>query len=78
MTDEERLVYMIRKLNPNQYEDMEKSKVELFKQVIETENLEAAKALKAYWMKTNLWGEKKKPKKKQELKVAQIKELLGE
>lgn len=78
MTDEERLVYMIRKLNPNQYEDMEKSKVELFKQVIETENLEAAKALKAYWMKTNLWVEKKKPKKKQELKVAQIKELLGE
>ncbi len=69
---------MIRKLNPDQQSDQEKSKNELFKQVIATENVEAAKALKAYWMQTNLWVEKKKPKKKQELKVAQIKELLGE
>lgn len=78
MTEEERLVYLIRKLNPDQQSDQEKSKNELFKQVIATENVEAAKALKAYWMQTNLWVEKKKPKKKQELKVAQIKELLGE
>lgn len=78
MTDEERLVYTVQQLNPESHEDQEKSKSTIFNEVIETNSSEAAKELKQYWQQTNLWIEKKKPKKKQELKVIQIKELLNE
>ena len=78
MTEEERLVYTIEQLDPKNVQDLEKSKGALFNEVIETNNIEAARALKEYWIKSNLWVEKKKPKKKQEIKVTQIKKLLNE
>ena len=78
MTEEEQLVYLITNLKPNNEQDKAASKNEHFIAVLETENVKAAEALKAYWQQTNEWKIKAKPKKKQEVKVMQLRKLLNE
>ncbi len=76
MSDEERLVFLIERLT-NSSVDEEKSKTELYNEVIEQKNQQAAQALKAYWQRIGQWKVKKQ-KKKQYEKVQAIKQLLNE
>jgi CRISPR-associated protein Cmr6 len=76
MTDEDRLLLMIKQLNPANKLDQDASKrPEIFDKVVALNNKEAAFALKQYW---NQIGDWKKPSKKQVKKVAAIKEIIGE
>lgn len=78
MTEEEKLVYQISQLDPNNEQDRLASKDQFFNTVMESKNVKAAEALKNYWKQTNDWKEKAKPKKRQEIKVVQVKQLLNE
>ncbi|WP_165820763.1 type III-B CRISPR module RAMP protein Cmr6 [Pueribacillus theae] len=78
MTEEEKLVYYISHLNANNEQDRQDSKGKYYDSVMKLKNIEAAKALKVYWKQTKDWVEKPKPKKKQEVKVMQLRKLLGE
>lgn len=73
MNPEERLVYEIEQLTGSPA-DLEKSKTELYHQVVNQQNRQAAEKLKAYWEKMNQWKVKKG--KKQHQKVEAIKKLL--
>ncbi|MGG3739070.1 type III-B CRISPR module RAMP protein Cmr6 [Aeribacillus pallidus] len=76
MSADERLVFQIERLTDSPV-DQEKSKTELYNEVIALQNHRAAEALKAYWQQTGNWNVKKQ-KKKQYDKVKAIKQLLGE
>lgn len=76
MSIEERLVFQIERLTDNPI-DEEKSKTELYNEVIALQNQRAAEALKAYWERIEQWNVKKQ-KKKQYEKVQAIKQLLNE
>ncbi|KYC60120.1 hypothetical protein B4100_3902 [Heyndrickxia coagulans] len=75
MSKEERLLFAIQSLTESQA-DLEKSKSELYEEVIAQQNQEAALALRQYWEKTGQWRVNKK-KKKQYDKVLSIKKLLN-
>lgn len=80
MSEEERLLFEIRRLSKDKNEDREKSKSELFERVVaqaEQGDLEPARVLKKYWEETGDWKVKKK-KKKQYEKVQILRQLLGE
>ncbi|MBE2924930.1 type III-B CRISPR module RAMP protein Cmr6 [Anoxybacillus sp. FSL W8-0703] len=74
LSPEERLVKEIERLTTNE-QDQQKSKSELYKQVIETKNKEAARALQAYWEKIGEWNVKPKRKRQYE-KVQAVRALL--
>lgn len=74
LSPEERLVKEIERLTTNE-QDQQKSKGELYKQVIETKNKDAARALQLYWEKIGEWNVKPKQKKQYE-KVQAIRTLL--
>jgi len=74
LSPEERLVKEIERLTTNE-QDQQKSKSELYKQVIETKNKEAARALQTYWEKIGEWNVKPKQKKQYE-KVQAVRTLL--
>lgn len=76
MSAEEKLVYLIERLTDSPG-DIEKSKTELYNEIITQQNQQAAKALKLYWQCIGQWNVKKQ-KKKQYDKVQSIKKLLGE
>ncbi|GIW50267.1 MAG: hypothetical protein KatS3mg080_0878 [Anoxybacillus sp.] len=74
LSPEERLVKEIERLTTNE-QDQQKSKSDLYKQVVETKNKDAARALQAYWEKIGEWNVKPKQKKQYE-KVQAIRALL--
>lgn len=49
MSSEERLIYEIQLLDVNSAKDIERSKTDLYDQVIETKQKEATLGLKVYW-----------------------------
>lgn len=61
MSKEERLLFAIQSLTESQA-DLEKSKSELYEEVIAQQNQEAALALRQYWEKTGQWKVNKKKK----------------
>jgi CRISPR-associated protein Cmr6 len=62
MSVEERLVFQIERLTDSPA-DEEKSKTELFNEVITHQNQQAAEKLKAYWQRIGQWNVKKQKKK---------------
>ncbi len=75
MSPEQQLLYRIEQLTDDP-DDIERSKTDIFQNVMELKNKEAAERLKVYWEKTGQWKVKKG--RKQYHKVKQIKELLDE
>lgn len=75
MSPQERLIYQLESLNEQNTNDIERSKTELYEQVIESKDKQAALALKTFWEKTNDWNVKKK-QKKQYNKVMNIQNLI--
>ncbi|NLU49949.1 MAG: type III-B CRISPR module RAMP protein Cmr6 [Syntrophomonadaceae bacterium] len=67
------LASRISRLNPKVQRDVDLSKGELYKQVIDTGDVEAARALFAFWEKT---GDAKGGSKKQQQKVSELNLLL--
>lgn len=74
MSPEERLIHEINMLTTDQH-DGDRSKGELYQQVLEQENKGAAKALQVYWEKTGNWNARNASRKQKE-KIAEIKKLL--
>lgn len=74
LSPEERLVKEIERLTTSD-QDKQKSKGDLYRQVVETKNKEAARALQAYWEQIGEWNIKPKQKKQYE-KVQAIRTLL--
>ncbi|BBB93483.1 type III-B CRISPR module RAMP protein Cmr6 [Methylomusa anaerophila] len=80
MTSSERLIHDIRSLNSSTEEDIQRSKNDIFNQVLNAQNKEAAQCLKTYWESTNNWIIKRGSKKqnKQAVKVQKVRQLLGD
>jgi CRISPR-associated protein Cmr6 len=74
LSPEERLVKQIEMLT-NSQQDQEKSKSELYQEVIAQQNKQAAQALQAYWQRIGQWNVKPS-KQKQYEKVQAIRALL--
>jgi len=78
MTEEERLIYAISKLNPTNEEDRTKSKGEIYFEILRLGSSKAASRLKDYWQQSGDWGGKGSSiSKKQKEKVSKITELLN-
>lgn len=75
MSPQERLIYQLKSLNEQDTNDIERSKTELYEQVIENKDKQAALALKTFWEKTNDWHVKKR-QKKQYNKVMNIQNII--
>lgn len=73
MSPEEKLVYEIENLGESEQE-IQQSKSTLFEKVIESGNVQAAKALRSYWQKTGNWKTKSSPKQRK--KIERLKALL--
>lgn len=74
MSEEERIAYQISKLDPNNEEEKNRSKGDLYAAVLRINSAKAASALKEYWQKSGDWSGS--ISKKQKEKVAKITEII--